>query len=103
MTLLNDERSRKLLAELSSALTARTNEAAIASEELRDAVCEYVSAEQARGTKLDTILAAVKQLLAKAEGVADFSSESMAGQLMDWCLEFHSRRAATSLPPLPTA
>ena len=105
MTPPEDARSRKLLNELSSALTARTQEAAKASHELRDAVCEYVAAEQARGISLSVILSTVKQLLARAEGAAGVSSESMAAQIVDWCLEFHSQRRATppEPSPLPTA
>ena len=100
MTPRENARSRKLLNELSNALTARTHEAAKASHELRDAVCDYVAAEQARETSLNVILSTVKQLLARAEGAAGFSSGSMAAQLVEWCLEFHSQRRPT--PPEPT-
>ncbi len=105
MTIPDDKASRKLLSELSGALTARTHEAAKASKELRDAVCEYVAAEQARGTGLKEVLVTVKQLLAKAEGIAGHSSDTMASQLMDWCLEFHSGRYYVPPEPsgLPTA
>ena len=105
MTIPDDKVSRKLLNELSHALTARTHEAEKASHELRDAVCEYVAAEQARGTALKQVLATVKQLLAKAEGISGYSSDTMASQLMDWCLEFHSRRPYVPPAPggLPTA
>ena len=99
MTIPDDVRSRRLLKELSAALTTRTHEATEASRQLRDAVCEYVAAEQTRGTSLDVILATVKSLLRKAEGIAGFSSDTMARQLMDWCLEFHSHRAY--MPPGP--
>ena len=99
MTIPDDKASRRLLTELSNALSARTHEAANASQELRDAVCEYVAAEQARGTALKEVLATVKQLLAKAEILSGYSSDTMASQLMDWCLEFHSQR--TYLPPAP--
>ena len=98
MSLPDDPRARKLHHELSLALSQRTHEAARASVGLRDAVCEYVAAEQARGTSLAAILATVKQLLAKAESAAGFASDTMAVQLMDWCLEFHSPLPA---PPLP--
>lgn len=90
MSTSDDKTSRKLLSELSNALSARTQEAMKASQNLRDAVCEYVAAEQARGTSLKEVLATVKQLLAEAESVAGYSTDTMAGQLMDWCLEFHS-------------
>jgi len=57
--------------------------------DLRDAVCDYVVVERARGTPLSGILLAVKQILRKAEEGSARASDELASQLIAWCLEFH--------------
>jgi len=92
---------RKLLAELSNVLSARTHEAAADSVSLRDAVCAYVAVEHSRGTPLASVVAAVKDILRKAEAQAAQASDALAQQLIDWCHEFHPGTTGRKTIPAP--
>jgi hypothetical protein len=78
-----------LFAELTAVLAEKTEAAVEARTTLRDAVCAYVSVEQERGIPLETIIQAVKQLLRAAENDGARTSDALAVQLIDWCVEFH--------------
>lgn len=93
---------RKLLAELSNVLSARTHTAARDSIALRDAVCAYVANEHLRGTPLQSVIATVKEILRKAEDGATRATDELAQQLIDWCMEFHPAASGTltSAPPI---
>lgn len=80
---------QQLLAELTNALTDRTLAAARDSIGLRDAVCEYVAIENARGTALPDVIRTIKVILSKAETRGARTSDELAQQLINWCLEFH--------------
>jgi predicted transcriptional regulator len=80
---------QSLLAHLDKVLTDKTQTAIADRILLRDAVCEYVSVEQARGTPLRGILAAIKEILRKAEKGSVKATDALARQLINWCLEFH--------------
>jgi hypothetical protein len=85
-----------LLTELNLAVTDRARAAAGTRATLRDAVCDYVAVEQARGISLKRIIETVKEILRKAEKKAFTASvgtekadDDLAKQLVDWCVEFH--------------
>lgn len=91
-----EEACRALIAELNLALTDRTREATEMRGSLRDAVCDYVVVEQARGVPIDRIIKTVKGILRSAEAKAssgapnaDVPDNELAKQLVDWCVEFH--------------
>jgi hypothetical protein len=93
----SDEEYQHLLGELNFVLADRT-EAAVADRiTLRDAVCHYVEAEQSRGTPLLTIIGTVKEILREAEPDSDNIPDELAEQLVEWCRQFHGRRAAKDL------
>ena len=83
-----DERD-SLLAELTGALAAKTEEAIASRIALRDAVCAYVAAEQERGMPLATVIQKVKDILSAAEQRVTKATDELAMQLVDWCIEFH--------------
>lgn len=97
-----EEEYRTLLTELNKVVTDRTVAATSDRLNLRDAVCAYVAAEQARGTSLTSIIKVVKQILRKAEESANGASDAaelrnneLARQLVDWCEEFHRMARVT--------
>ena len=79
----------RLLAELTAALSERTEAAIAARVNLRDAVCAYVALEHERGVPLQKVIQTVKGLLRKAEEDTANSTDELAVQLVDWCVEFH--------------
>jgi hypothetical protein len=91
---------RKLLAEMAKVLKNLTNTVVAERIELRNAVCEYVEVEHARGTPIQKVIEIVTQILREAELEAGHASEELARQLVDWCLEFHSARTLTTLPQI---
>lgn len=87
---------RAVLSELSLVLTDQTREATQTRRGLRDAVCDYVAVEQARGVSIARIIQTVKDILRNAETVAaadapaaEIRDDDLAKQLVDWCVEFH--------------
>ena len=94
MTEESDREYRALLGELNTVISERT-EAAVADRiALRDAVCRYVEAEQSRGTSLSVIIVAVKEILREAEPNSGNVPDELAEQLVEWCRQFHGKRAA---------
>jgi hypothetical protein len=87
---------RTLSTEINKVLSDRTHAAISDRITLRDAVCAYVTAEQARGTTLNSLLQTLKEMLRKAEEAAASATNAtvrrdneLAQQLVDWCTEFH--------------
>ena len=96
---MNDKKNseyRILLSELQETLSDKTETAISARSELRDAVCRYVDAEQARGTSLAIIITCVKEILAKAESESGHATSELAWQLVDWCRQFHGKHVAAA-------
>ena len=77
------------MAELVSVLAERANTAASDHIELRDAVCDYLALEHARGTPVKDVVEIVKEILKNAQKEADYESPELAEQLVEWCLQFH--------------
>jgi hypothetical protein len=94
------EAHQKLMAELVNVLADRANTAASDRIELRDAVCDYVALEHARGTPMADVIETVKQILLSAEKQAARASAELAQQLVDWCLEFHPMTGCDGSPTL---
>lgn len=95
---------RTLLSEISKVLSARTDQATSDRISLRDAVCAYFRAELARGATLKGVIQTVREILKRAESVADdkgVATDSEYGeltqQLVDWCVEFHRKPAIASI------
>lgn len=86
-----------LVSELTSVLAQRTEAAVTSRIALRDAVCHYVEAEQSRGTLLTTIIATVRRILNDAEPDSANVPVELAGQLVDWCRQFHGKRFGRQL------
>ena len=80
---------RMLLDAINQALSEKADAALRDRIVLRDAVCDYVSAEQARGTGLQKILHNVREMLQKPQNGAKRASDELAQQIVNWCLEFH--------------
>jgi hypothetical protein len=93
----NDDAYWTLLGQLAKELSERTEAAGRDRIALRDAVCEFVGAEHAKGTPLASVIHTVKRILREAEykTTIDNTTEELATQLIDWCREFH--RAAPAL------
>jgi hypothetical protein len=90
-----------LLAQLSTALSEKAKTATTNRIALRDAVCEYVAAENVSGTPLASVIHTVKEILRNAEAVASTASDELAQQLVDWCIEFHRTTGALTPKPVP--
>jgi hypothetical protein len=88
-----------LLTELSTALSEKTRMAIASRIALRDAVCAYVAAETTNGVSLENLIQTVKKILRRAEKGAANTSDELAQQLVDWCVEFH--RSAGAVVPGP--
>jgi len=74
-----DAGSLALLASIHSVISDRAS--------LREAVCAYLAAEQARGSSVASVVQAVLEILGKAtEGGAD-ANEELAQLLVDSCVE----------------
>jgi hypothetical protein len=80
---------QELMTQLQQALADETQTATNDRIRLRDAVCDYVSAEQARGTPLKGIILTVRNILRKAEEGSVNASDALARQIINWCIEFH--------------
>lgn len=99
----NEAEYRRILTELNRTLFDSTESATRDRINLRDAVCAYIAAEQARGTSLGKITQIVKDILAKAEDAATGAAapiglcdDDLAQQLVDWCGEFYSAGEANA-------
>ena len=79
-----------LFSELTSFLADAAEAAIVARVKLRDAVCAFVAAEEARGMSLTTVVQTVKDILRVAEKDATKSPDELALQLVNWCREFHN-------------
>ena len=90
----NDKEYDALLEQLTAVITEKTDAAIAARIVLRDAVCALVAVEQARGMPLSTVIATVKEILAKVQSGLGKASDELAQQLIDWCVEFHQSRIA---------
>ena len=84
-----------LLEELTSVISEKTDAAIAARIALRDAVCAFVAVEQARGLPISTVIATVKDILAKVQSGVGKATDELAQQLIDWCVEFHLSRMPT--------
>lgn len=100
MTDKTEKACRTLLTELNKALIDRTSVAVQTRTTLRDAVCDYVAVEQARGTTLQEVIQTVKDILKNAESEAatdtarnERKDDTLAKQLVQWCVEFHQAAA----------
>jgi hypothetical protein len=92
----NPDKHHTLFVELNNVLSEKTQTALDDRVKLRDAVCAYVAAEQARGTTLATVIRTVKEILRQAEETAttvavetERRAKELAHQLTAWCVEFH--------------
>lgn len=80
-----------LLAEAEAFLSTETSAALSDRINLRNAVCAYLAAEQARGTPIETVRAEVERILERAEdriGSGEPGSDGhreLAHKLIDWC------------------
>ena len=91
---VTDEKDyRTLLAEAQKALANGTNEAIADRIALRDAVCDYFTAQRAKGATIGSILATVEDLLTEAtarsgdrNGIPDGHHE-LARLIIDWCIQ----------------
>ena len=79
----------KLFSELTSFLSDAAEAAIAARIKLRDAVCGFVVAEEARGISLKAVIQTVKDILSAAEKDGTKSTDDLALQLVNWCREFH--------------
>ncbi|HVF38408.1 MAG TPA: hypothetical protein VM939_00820 [Gemmatimonadaceae bacterium] len=77
------------MTHLTDAVADKAHIAAADRVELRDAVCAYVVVEHARGIALIAIIDTVKNILADAERESRQTSDELAQQLIDWCLQYH--------------
>ncbi|MDQ6770757.1 MAG: hypothetical protein M3Z54_12305 [Gemmatimonadota bacterium] len=87
---------RLLSSEIDAVLADKTNAAITSRMTLRDAVCGFVVAEQARGTTRKSVIQTVKKILKEAEERAGAAAEKteyvengLSKQLVDWCIAFH--------------
>ncbi|HZI99025.1 MAG TPA: hypothetical protein VFD22_00095 [Gemmatimonadaceae bacterium] len=91
----NSKEHDALLEELTSVIAEKTEAAIAARMALRDAVCAFVAVEQARGMPISTVIATVKDILAKVQRGVGKVTDELAQQLIDWCVEFHLSRMPT--------
>jgi hypothetical protein len=89
--------NQNLLGELSTVLSDRTETAVADRIALRDAVCHYVEAERSRGTPLAVLIGTVNEILRQAEPDSYNVPDELAEQLVEWCRQFHGKRAARLL------
>lgn len=76
------------MSEVEEFLADSTSEALADRIELRDAVCAYLLAEQAKGVQLKKVLKSVEAIIERAmarTGEIDGHKE-LAQQLIDWCV-----------------
>jgi hypothetical protein len=84
---------RVLLDEAEKLMADATNTALRDRVELRDAVCAYLDAEQAKGSSIELVRSSVEAILIRAEvrvGKLNGHAE-LAKDFVDWCLERASR------------
>ena len=100
-----EQEYRKLFEKLNQILTERTDAATGHRIKLRDAVCDYVLIEQARGTPIDRVIVAVEAILRKADNGAANGAEAMrlrdealASQLVHWCIAFGTSGESGTAP-----
>jgi hemerythrin len=84
-----DEKHRKLRTAFNAVVSARTHAAIDDRVSLRDAVCAYLAAEQARGSTVESVVQTVKEILRKAEDGAADTHDELAEHLVDSCLGFN--------------
>ncbi len=85
----HDKQHQTLLRALNDALSAGTHAAFRDRITLRDAVCAYLAAEQARGSTVESVVQTVKVILRKAEKEPVDINDELAEQLVDSCLGFY--------------
>ena len=88
-----------LLARLTDVLAGTTEAAVAARINLRNAVCDYVTGEHARGMPIHKVIQIVKDILRKAEKSGAKATDELAAQLIEWCVEFH-RKVGLASPVL---
>jgi len=89
-----EEEYRKLLANINNVITDQAQTVTGDRIALRDAVCAYLEAEQARGTPRARVIQILEEILRNAEqreprtsdAGANLSGE-LASQLVAWCVE----------------
>lgn len=88
---MTDEKKqhRTLLAAVSDALSAGTHAAISDRTVLRDAVCAYLAAEQARGSTAESVVQTVKDILIEADGERADTNDELAEKLVDSCLGYY--------------
>jgi hypothetical protein len=77
------------------------NRAAVAARDfmsLRDAICAYQVAEEARGTPIRTIKIRLTRAVAKVQKGTHAETSTAVQELLDWCL----RHAAARAPAMPS-
>lgn len=97
MTDKTEQEYRALFAQLNEVLTDRAHAATGDRATLRDAVCAYVAAEQARGTTLESVIHTVEAILRKTKEAGASATDAterregddgdLARQLVAWCVE----------------
>ena len=93
-TVKTEEEYRKLLANINKVITDQAQTVTGDRIALRDAVCAYIEAEQARGTPRARVIQILEEILLNAEqrdaGTSDAGanlSSELASQLVAWCIE----------------
>ena len=89
MTHEEQRQHRTLLAALQGAISAGTHAAINDRIALRDAVCAYLAAEQARGSTIQSVVQTVKDILSKADEDRADTNDELAEQLVDSCLDYY--------------
>ena len=97
MTHQEKNHQQTLLTAINEALSARTHAAIGDRVALRNAVCAYLAAEQARGSTVESVIQAVKEILMKADDGAAATNGELAHQLVASCLEFYGTTGLRSV------
>ncbi len=102
-TVKTEEEYRKLLANINNVITNQAQTVTGDRIALRDAVCAYLEAEQARGTPRARVIQILEEILRNAEQRAERTSNAganlsgeLANQLVAWCVE--SQGTGDNLP-----
>ncbi len=89
-----EEEYRRLLANINNVITDQAQTVTGDRIALRDAVCAYLEAEQARGTPRARVIQILEEILRNAEQREARTSDAganpsgeLAGQLVAWCVE----------------
>jgi hypothetical protein len=97
-TMKKPNKDQVTLSELERILSDRTAVAARDFVKLRDAICAYQFAEQARGTPIQTIKIRLTRVVGKA-GKGTHAETSIAVQeLLDWCIRYAAARVPAARP-----